>query len=145
MDDAVVVQRGLDLLSLMTMDPEGVWATFTNEQRATAAHTLRGLTERAAALQTEQDAARGRAEVIALTTEVVRLVEQTPALRALLLPADADSGVLSATRADLGDTENEQRAQAQQFAAQIHNTLVLIQQAAPTTPPAEPPPQSSQS
>jgi hypothetical protein len=45
--------------------------------------------------------------------------------------------VLSAWKPDLGDTENERQSQAQKFAAQMHNSLVIIQKAAsgnnPTT------------
>lgn len=122
MEDAVVVQRGLELLSLMTMDSAGVWAVLDDDARVKMAGMLQHFNKVAESVQHDQD----MPSIIALATDVVRLVEEIPALRDLLLPAGMRVVTMSATKADLGDTENQRRAQAQKFAAQIHNSLVII-------------------
>jgi hypothetical protein len=135
MDDATIIQRGLDLLNLMTMDPEGIWAAVHDEHQAPVEQTLQHISDRAEAIQHEQDAGQMLQAVVALAGDVLHLVNETPELRALLLPEGIDAfddpQVLSAWKPDLGDTENEQRARAQKFAAQMHNSLVLIRQATP--------------
>jgi hypothetical protein len=135
MDDATIIQRGIDLLNLMTMDPEGIWAALTEADQVKVEYTLRQFSERAESVQHEQDAGQTLPAMVALATDVVRLVNETPELSALLLPAGMQAfdepQVLSAWKPDLGDTENERQAQAQKYAAQMQNSLVQIRKAGP--------------
>jgi hypothetical protein len=133
MDNETIVQRGLDLLNLMSRDPKTIWDTLDERERTKVESAFHRFNEIALSVQREEDDGKSMQAIIALATDVVRLVNETNELRTLLLPQNMISldepVVLGAYRTDLGDTENKQREQAQKFAAQMHNNLVIIRNA----------------
>jgi hypothetical protein len=149
MDDQFSVQRALDLLNMMAMDPEGIWIVLDDNNSTKVEARLQRLSNLTEAIQKEQDIAKTIQHLTTLASAIQQLVNEIPELSALLLPSGInkvdDLPKLSAWKADLGDTAAAQRAQAQKYAAQIHNHLIIIQQAMPAKRVAGQQPQQSQS
>jgi hypothetical protein len=135
MDGERSVQQALDLLDIIAIDPEAVWAVLDDDNRAMVEVRLQQLSDLAEAIQKEEDIAKSTSDLMTLAATLQGLVNSIPELCALLLPpeigSEEDLPKLSAWKDDLGDSMAVQRAQAQKFAAQIHNHLVLIRQALP--------------
>ena len=135
MDDERSVQQVLDLFDMIAIDPEAFWVALDDDNRAMVEFKLQQMSDLAEAIQKEENVTKSTSDLMALAATLQGLVNNNPKLSVLLLPSEIrdeeDLSKLSAWKDELGDSMAVQRAQAQKFAAQIHNHLILIRQAMP--------------
>jgi len=124
MDATQMVEDARILLEQMSESPDTVLTSLDQAEQSTVIAALAGLADRAAAVQTE-------AELLTVAEAMHRLVEDTPALRALLLPSEEEVAAARAQRtitlADHRATTNT-NAHVHAHAAQIRNTMVECRQ-----------------
>lgn len=123
MDVEETVRDSQVLLEQMTEEPEAVLEALQPAERTEVVTELRALSGRAAEVQTE-------AELVEVADAVHRLVEETPALAALLLPKEMDVTRARKRRKTRKITVDQHEAayskdlHAQEHAARIRNRVV---------------------
>lgn len=134
MDNETSIQRGLDVLNVMTLDPVALWDGLDENTRHQLAQMLQHWATQIESVQHSTETECVISQLAAVTADIVHLVEATPTLTTMLMPhADhlTSPPILGIRKVDLGDTENERQSRIQRFVAQIRNSLVLLQQKAP--------------
>ncbi len=123
MDVEETVRDSQVLLEQMTEEPEAVLEALQPAERTEVVAELHTLSERAARVQTE-------AELMEVADAVHRLVEETPALAALLLPREIGATRVPKRRKTRKITVDNHKAayskdlHAQEHAARIRNRVV---------------------
>jgi hypothetical protein len=119
-----MVSDSLILLEQMAENPEEVVEALAPAERESIVDILR-------ALEGQSAGVRDEAELLALADAVNRLVEETPALAALLLPEEMDVGAVQEERKitleDYGADAPESQY-VQEYAPQIRNHIVECRQ-----------------
>ena len=123
-DTEKMMSDSLILLEQMTENPKDVLRELTPKQRVKVIAALRDM-------ETQGAEAQSRAELMTLADAVTSLVEETPALAALLLPEEMDLEAAQVERRitleEFGANHPESRY-VQEYAPQIRNHIVECRQ-----------------
>ncbi|NJN65906.1 MAG: hypothetical protein HC884_03910 [Chloroflexaceae bacterium] len=135
-DNEALVRHGSGLLELMTMDPDTLWAALDEEERERVVHTLQQFDVRLAAATTEADLA-------GVASEVLRLVNDTPPLRDMLVSDEmkAQMTTMSGGGGVLGGSGTIAPGRRTEYArAMRYNVAVVLHRPPGGRPPGGRPP-----